>query len=724
MRRLSVLLFLLPLLCVAQKKQISLEDIYKKGTFKAEYVAADFGKASIDPKIPNELKDEKGNLIDKAADIIYSSTHPRVVLLRTNVEKIYRHSTKADVYVYDSATKKANRLDEGKLMHPTLSPDGSKVAYVKDNNLYIKDLATNSIKAVTTDGKWNYIINGNCDWVYEEEFSFTRAFDWSPAGNYIAYYRFDETNVREYNMTIYDNAYNKDYRYKYPKAGEANSKIEIHIYELATGKDVKAQFEQGDIYIPRIKWTKDDTKLIVFWMNRHQNDLKLLTTDAKTGSSTLVYEEKNKYYIDIDDDWYFLKDKKNVVFASEMGGYRHLYMKSLDGKTILQITKGKFEVTDVNGVDETNKRIFFTMAYPRPMDRNLFVTDFAGKKTTQLTQGEGWHKVVMNDDFTQYYDFRTDINTPQVVTLNSIAVNKKKEVSATFVKIVSESNALKNKINEYQVSKAEFLRVPNSKGDTLNGWMLKPADFDPSKKYPVLFCNYGGPGSQQVSNKFGAVSFWHQLLAQKGFIVVSVDNTGTGYRGEEFKKKTYLQLGKFEIEDQMDAAKYLGTMPYVDKNNIGHWGWSYGGFMSSLAITKGADVFSAAVAVAPVTSWRYYDNIYTERYMRTPQENASGYDDNSPINHTDKIKGKYLLIHGTGDDNVHFQNATQMITALVKSNIDFESAYYPNKNHGISGSLDNTSFHLWSKMTNWIVENLGNENTQKINQQSKQPKAF
>ena len=331
--------------------------------------------------------------------------------------------------------------------------------------------------------------------------------------------------------------------------------------------------------------------------------------------------------------------------------------------------------------------------------------------------------MTLNDDFTEFYDYRTDINTPQVVTLNAIAGNKKKEVSATFIKTINESSKLKNKMNDYETSKAEFIRVPNSKGDTLNGWMLKPANFDASKKYPVLFCNYGGPGSQQVSNRFGAVSFWHQLLAQKGFIVVSVDNTGTGYRGEEFKKKTYLHLGKFEIEDQIDAASYLGKLPFVDKNNIGHWGWSYGGFISSLAITKGADVFSAAVAVAPVSSWRYYDNIYTERYMRTPQENPGGYDDNSPINHTDKIKGKYLIVHGTADDNVHFQNATQMINALVKSNIDFESAYYPNKNHGISGVMDNTTFHLWSKMTNWIIENMGNENT-KGGQPAKQPKAF
>ena len=723
MHKLIALFVLIPFFSIAQKKQITLEDIYKKGTFRGEFVAADFGKPSTDPKLPEELKDENGKFIGKPGDIIYSSINPRIVLLRTNIESIYRRSSKANVYVYDSLTKNIITLDDAKVLHPTLSPDGNKVAYVKENNLYIKDIASNSIKAVTADGRWNYIINGNCDWVYEEEFQFSRAFQWSPKGTYIAYYRFDETGVKEYNMTMYDSAYNKDYRYKYPKAGEANSKVEIHIYDVAKAKDVNAQYEQGDIYIPRIKWTMDDKQLVVFWMNRHQDDLKLLRIDAQTGTSSFLYEEKNKYYVEVSDNWWFLKDGKNFIFTSEMNGYRHLYLYSLDGKIKTQVTKGNNEITDVNGVDEINRRIFFTMAYPRPMDRNLFATDFAGKKTTQLTQGEAWHKVEFNDDFTAFYDYRTDINTPQVVTLNSITSNKMRESSAKVIKTIDESTKLKDKMKDYEISKAEFIRVPNSKRDTLNGWMLKPSNFDPSKKYPLLFCNYGGPGSQQVANRFGAVTFWHQLLAQKGFIVVSIDNTGTGYRGEEFKKKTYLQLGKFEIEDQIDAASYLGKMPFIDKNNIGHWGWSYGGFMSSLAITKGADVFSAAVAVAPVTSWRYYDNIYTERYMRTPQENPKGYDDNSPINYTDKIKGKYLIIHGMADDNVHFQNATQMITALVKSNIDFESAYYPNKNHGISGGIDNTTFHLWGKMTNWIIEHLGNQNTQ-TGQPTKQPKAF
>lgn len=721
MKRMLLALLLSPLLALAQKKQITLEDIYKKGTFRGEMVRPEFETAAKEAVInPEDLKDENGKAL-KAEDIVMASGGD-LAIVRTEIEPIYRHSSKAIVYLYNASTRKTVKLADTKIMHPGFSPDGTKIAYVKDNNLYLYDVTSGAVKAITTDGKWNHVINGNCDWVYEEEFSFTQAYQWSPKGNYLAYYRFDESGVKQYEFTQFDNSYNKQYTYKYPKAGEDNSKVEIHIYNLADGKDVKAQYEQGDIYIPRIKWTQADNELVVFWMNRHQDNLRLLLTDPVTGNSRSLYEEKNKYYIDINDDWQFLKDGKSYLYTSEANGYNHIYRNSMDGKTVIPISKGKSDVAAIEGVDEVNKRVFYTMAYPRPMDRNLFVTDFDGKKTYQLTQGEGWHRVVLNDAFTQFYDFRSDINTPQVVTLNEI-VTGKKSTSARLVKTVNESARLKSRMEEYAIGKVEFLRIPNSKGDTLNGWMLKPSGFDPAKKYPVLFCNYGGPGSQQVANRFGAASFWHQLLAERGFIVVSVDNTGTGFRGQEFKKKTYLQLGKFELEDQVDAAKYLGQLSYVDKNNIGHWGWSFGGFMSSLAITKGADVFSAAVAVAPVTNWRFYDNIYTERYMRTPQENPQGYDDNSPINHTDKIKGKYLIIHGTADDNVHFQNATQMISALVKSNIDFESAYYPNKNHGISGAMDNTSFHLWSKMTNWILENLGNENTVKI-APAPAPKAF
>lgn len=711
MHKLALLFFLVPLLSIAQKKEITLEDIYKKGTFRNETVVANFNKAEPGTGIKAEDLLLNGKSIGEPEDLILSSKYPTTAIIRKGIEPIYRRSTRATVYLYDIGAKKLTPLGEGKILHPTLSPDGQRVAYVFENNLYIYEIATGKRTAVTTDGKWNYIINGNADWVYEEEFSFSKAFDWSPNGTYLAYYKFDESGVKEYNMTLYDNTYNKDYRYKYPKVGEENSRVSIHVYNVASGKEVKAQYEEGDIYIPRIKWMQADNKLVVFWLNRLQNHLRLLLTDAATGKATPIYEEKNKYYVDINDDWWFLKDGSQFLFGSEMNGYYRLYLYSMDGRRKTEITKLKHDISDVNGVDEKNGLVYYTAAYPTPMDRHLFVSDFGGKKTTQLTTGSGWHRIEMSADYTQFYDYYSNINTPQTVTLYTLS--NKNGVGAVKSKVVNENTKLKGVLADYAIGKAEFIKVPNSKGDTLNGWMLRPSNFDQAKKYPVLFCNYGGPGSQQVANRFGAVSMWHQLMAQKGFIVVSVDNTGTGYRGEEFKKKTYLQLGKLEIEDQIDAAKWISKLPFVDDKNIGHWGWSYGGFMSSLAITKGADVFSAAVAVAPVTSWRYYDNIYTERYMRTPKENAKGYDENAPINFVDKIRGKYLLIHGTADDNVHFQNSAQMVTALVKANVDFETMYYTNKNHGISGQADNTTYHLWSKITNWIIENLGNENVKK-----------
>ena len=711
MRSLLLTLFFIPLLAIAQKKQITIEDIYQKGTFRGEVVRGFESEDHSSLFDPKAILDEKGKAIN-TQDYQVSADKKRIIFF-TGKEPIYRHSSKSSAYIYDVATKKTLPLNAGKVLHATFSPDGNKIAYVFENNLYVYDIPSAKNTAITTDGKWNHIINGNADWVYEEEFSFSRAFDWSPNGTYIAYYKFDESKVKEYNMTVYDDRYNKDYRYKYPKTGDSNSTVSIHIYNVNNGQQTQAQYQQGDIYIPRIKWTQADDKLVVFWMNRLQNELKLLLTDAKTGAATNIYEEKNKYYVDINDDWWFLKDGKHFLFGSEVNGWYRLYLHSLDGKRRTEITKVNYDITTINGVDESNRLIYYTAAYPTPMDRNLFVADFDGKKVTQITNGRGWHRVELKKDFTQFYDFYTNINTPQTVTLYNINKAKNGAVTASVNKVVNENTKLKNTLNDYAIGQAEFIRVPNSKGDTLNGWMLKPANFDPSKKYPVLFCNYGGPGSQQVANRFGAASMWHQLLAQRGFIIVSVDNTGTGFRGEEFKKKTYLKLGQLEIEDQIDAAKWMRKMPFVDSRNIGHYGWSFGGFMSSLAITKGADVFTAAVAGAPVTSWRYYDNIYTERFMRTPQENPLGYDTTAPINYVNRIKGKYLLLHGTADDNVHYQNATQMITALVKANVDFESATYPNKNHGISGLADNTSIHIWSKITNWVLNNLGNENVNK-----------
>ena len=720
MKKLLSIALLFPLLSIAQKKQITLDDIYKTGTFRAESVpgfqSMNDGKYYMEAYSNGILKKlfvtgETVDTILKAQDVkdeslsqipindIEWNTDEKKVLIFTDKESIYRRSNKSIVYSYNLETKKTMKVDDEKILHPTYSPDGCKVAFVKNNNLYLKDLLSNKTTQISNDGEWNKVINGNCDWVYEEEFGFTKAFQWSKNGNYIAYYKFNESKVPEYSMTMFKDLYPNEYSYKYPKAGEVNSIIEIHIFNVANGKDILADIgTETDIYIPRIKWTEDDTKLGIAWLNRLQNHLKWLSADANTGATNTIYDETNKCYVEVEDELKFLKDGKHFITCSEKDGFKQLYLFKLDGTQVAQLTTGNYDIDAIQGINENAKTIYYTAAYPTPMERQLFQVSYVGKKTAPklLTKGPGLHKINMNNDYSYFVDNYSTINKPPIIAIY--------DIQGKLIKTLKDNQKLINKMNEYAIGNVELIQIPNTKGDTLNGWMLKPADFDSSKKYPVLFCNYGGPGSQQVADKWGAVTFWHQYLSQNGYIVACVDNTGTGFRGEAFKKKTYLQLGKYEIEDQIDAAKYLGTLPYVDKSRIGHWGWSYGGFMSSLAITKGADVYKMAIAVAPVTNWRYYDNIYTERFMRTPQENAKGYDENSPLNFTKKIKGKFLILHGTGDDNVHFQNSVMMVEKMIQNNIDFESGYYPNKAHGISGG--NTTYHIYKKMTDFIFKNL------------------
>lgn len=719
MKKLLLALFVFPFTVFAQQKKISFDEIYrlhtfapesvpgfhsmKDGKFYTDYSGRNVRKnnfltgLTIDTLIKEgDAKDESG--ISLPLDNIEWNSDEKKILIFTKSEKIYRYSSTAFVYAYDLQTKKTQKVDNEKVLHATYSPDGSKVAFVKNNNLYIKNLQSNQTTQVTTDGEWNKIINGNADWVYEEEFKVSKAFQWSKNGNYLAYYRFDESKVPEFSMTMFKGLYPETSSFKYPKAGEANSTIEIHIYNVSNGNNVKADIgQETDIYIPRIKWTADENKLGIAWMNRLQNHLTWFTADATTGATTTLYDETDNRYVEINDELSFTNDGKHFITTNEKDGYKHIYLYDMTGKLVYQLTSGKYDVDNILGVDEKNKTVWFTAAMNSPMDRQLYSVNYAKKPVTkQITKGAGTHKIDMNDDFTYYVDSYTDINTPSFIAIY--------DSKGMLVKKLKDNTTLKEKLSQYALGKTEFIKVPNTKGDTLNGWMLKPADFDVNKKYPVLFCNYGGPGSQQVLDKWGQTSMWHQYLAQNGYIIVCIDNNGTGFRGAEFKKKTYLQLGKLEIEDQIEAALYLGTLPYIDKNRIGHWGWSYGGFMSSLAITKGANVFKAAIAVAPVTNWRYYDNIYTERFMRTPQENAKGYDDNSPLNFTKSIKGKFLIIHGTADDNVHFQNSVMMVEKMIDNNIDFESAYYPNKNHGIRGG--NTTYHIYKKMTDFIMKNL------------------
>ncbi len=621
-----------------------------------------------------------------------------LLLIGTDIESIYRHSVKGNYYVYNFKTEKLLKIPgEGNVRLPDFSPDGQKVAYVRENNIYVYDMVSSKEKAISSDGEWNKIIYGTMDWVYEEEFGITKGFEWSPDGKYIAYYRMDESGVKEFTLTYHGELYPEEYKYKYPKAGEDNSLVDIFVYDVNAGTSVKMNAgTETDQYIPRIYWSYQPGKLVMFRLNRLQNHLDLLLADATTGTSGVLLSEDNKYYVDIFDNTRFLKDGSGFIFTSEQSGYNHIYYYGMDGKLKKQLTSGNWDIAEVTGVDEVNKQVYYLSFEDGPMNKMPYCVSFDGvKKKIPLENGS--HNVTFSTDFAYFIDQWSDANTAPKYTIRD---NKGKE------KVVLEDNEeLNARMKEYGFVQQEFFTFKTSEGVELNAWMIKPPHMEKGKKYPVFMYMYGGPGVNTVENSYGYFDFaWFQMLAQKGYIVVSVDNRGTGGRGEAFKKCTYMQLGKLEVADQIEAGKYLGSLDYVDKSRIGVFGWSFGGYLSTLCMTKGNDVFKAGIAVAPVTNWRYYDNIYTERFMRTPQENASGYDENSPISHVKKLRGKYFLVHGTTDDNVHVQNTMDLISALVNANKDFEMFLYPNKNHGIYGGY--TRYHLYNKMTNFILENL------------------
>ncbi len=628
------------------------------------------------------------------------------ILLETEVENIYRHSYTAKFYIWDIAKQKLLTVsDKNKQQLATISPDGTKVAFVYKNNIYIKDFASNKEIAVTTDGAKNKIINGAPDWVYEEEFGFKQAFYWSPDGKKIAFIRFNESKVKTFDMTMFAGMkpklennilYPEHRQWKYPKAGESNSVVSVHIYDVQTAKTLKTDIgTETDIYIPRIRWTQHADKLAIIRLNRLQNKLEVLTADAETGTTKVIYTDENKYYIGDEtyDNLTFLKDKKHFIITSEKDGYRHIYLYKTDGTLVKQLTKGNWDVTDFIGFDNNKKICYYISAEESPITRQLYSVDMKGRKKKLSTQ-EGSNRAVFSTSYKYYINYFSSITQPTYVSLH--------DAKGKLIRVLEDNKALSAKVKEYGGVNKAFFKFKTTEGVELNGYMIKPPNFDATKKYPILMYQYSGPASQSVMNRW---SFgWDMLLAQKGYITVCVDGRGTGGRGEEFRKMTYLQLGKYETIDQIESAKYLGSLNYIDAKRIGIWGWSYGGFETLLAMTKGAEYFKAGIAVAPVTNWRYYDNIYTERFMRTPEENPDGYDDNSPINHVKKLKGKLLLVHGMGDDNVHLQNSAEISEALVQANIQFKQFYYTNRNHGIYGG--NTRLHLYTMMTNFILENL------------------
>ena len=538
--------------------------------------------------------------------------------------------------------------------------------------------------------------------MYEEEFGFVRAFEWNANSDKVAFIRFDETEVPKFSMDIYGKGlYPTEETFKYPKAGENNSKVSLHLYDLNKSEKYAVDLKEYEqYYIPRIQWTKETDILAITTINRHQNNLNLVSFNAANRESSLLLNEKDPAYLSIKNDLTFLFDN-SFIWSSETEGFNHLYHYDKNGQLLNKITDGNWEVTKYYGYDKKNKKIFYQSTEEGSINRSVYSIDISGKKQKKLNKYIGNNSASFSNSFNYFVNTYSSANNPTVYTL----VNAK---TGEEIKEIKNNLNLAEKLTAYNLSEKEFSTIKTKNGE-FNMWMMKPKDFDPNKKYPLLMYQYSGPGSQTVSNRWISVrghDYWHQMLTQKGYVIVCVDGRGTGFKGRDFKKITYKELGKYEIEDQIESAIELGKRSYIDADRIGIWGWSYGGFMSSLAITKGADVFKMAIAVAPVISWRYYDSVYTERYMQTPQENASGYDENSPVNFADLLKGDYLLIHGTGDDNVHVQNSMQMINALVEANKDFDYFGYPDRAHGIYRGK-NTRLHLFKKMTTFIDRSLG-----------------
>ena len=630
------------------------------------------------------------------------SANESKLILETNTESIFRYSVLGNYYVYDIYLEKLDLISEHKIQEPTFSPDGTKVAYGLNNNLYVKDLISGDTKQITFDGEKNRIINGITDWVYEEEFAFVRAFEWNASSDRIAFIRFDETEVPEFSMDVYGtDLYQTQNVFKYPKAGEKNAIVSLHFYDLNTDKTatVPLSTTYNDFYIPRIKWTNDANVLSAQYMNRHQNKLDLWLINPEKGDANLVLSEIDDAYVDVTDNLTFLEDN-SFLWTSERDGFNHLYHYSKTGQLKKQITKGAWEVTAYYGYNESENAIYYQSVENGSINRDVYSVRLNGKRKIRLSSQVGTNDASFSADFTYFIKTFSSANIPTKYTLHDSKTGR-------LVRNIKDNSALKNTLSYYKYSNKEFSTL-NVNGNDLNMWMLKPSDFDATKTYPLLMFQYSGPGSQRVVNKWNSSrDYWHQYLAQQGYIVVCVDGRGTGFKGSDFKKVTYLNLVKYETEDQIQAAKQIGSLTYIDASRIGIWGWSFGGHMSTNCLLKGNDVFKMAIAVAPVTSWRFYDTIYTERFMRTPQENPGGYDDNSPFNYPELLKGDYLLIHGSGDDNVHVQHTMRMVEALIQANKQFEWSIYPDKNHGIYGG--NTTMHLYTKMTNFLHEKLGDK---------------
>ena len=733
MRRIILALFFLSACYTTiQAQQITLEDLFTKRSFREStitglastkdglsYTALENGGKEI-VKYSYKTGDKLGVLLDIQAlkndslttvsEYVFSNDESKVLLM-TNRKPIYRRSFTAIYFVYNFVTKELTRVAPGRQQVATFSPDGERVAFVRNNNLYVKSLRFGTERQMTTDGELNKMINGVPDWVYEEEFEFNKAFEWSPDSKQVAYIKFNEEEVPTFGFPMYkglnpihaeNSIYPGEYRFKYPKAGEKNSVVSVWVYDIKAGQNIEMDLgTEKDFYIPKINWTYGGKNLGIFKMNRLQNKLDLLYANSYSGDTRLIYTEKNKRYIETDylDNFQFLPDDKSFVVLSEQDGYKHLYLYDNSGVKVRQLTAGKFDVLKFYGYDPVEKTFYYQAAALSPMQREVYGATFEPKKkvpltTRKLSTQNGTNNAEFSATYKYFVNNYSNLTTPLIATLH--------EISGKQLRVLKENNELKSTIAERKIPMKEFFTFKTSEGIELNGWMIKPSGFNPGTKYPAFMTQYSGPNSQEVLDKFGIS--WDNYLAQNGYLVVCVDPRGTGARGEEFRKCTYGQLGKYESDDQIEAAKYLATLPYVDGKNIAIWGWSYGGFMSAMCLAKGGEVFKAGISVAPVTNQRYYDTVYSERYMGLPSQNPEGYDQNSPITLAAGIKGKLLLVAGTADDNVHYQNTAEFAEAMVQAGVQFQMMSYTNRNHNLRGG--NTTMHLYTMFDDFLKVNL------------------
>ncbi|WP_314808338.1 S9 family peptidase [Segatella oris] len=633
------------------------------------------------------------------------------MLIQTNTHKIYRRSFTADYYIYTIQSRKLEKLSTGGPQQiPTWSPDGNQIAFVRDNNIFlVKLLYDNAESQITKDGKFNEIINGVPDWVYEEEFSTNRSLCFTADSRMLCWIKYDERKVKEYSLQLFmgshptmkaNEVYPGTYTYKYPKAGEDNSIVSVWSYEIQTHKTNRLQVPlEGDGYIPRIKSTNDANRIIVFTMNRHQDVLNLYAVNPRTTLSQLLIKEQGDKYVKEEAMEGIAIGQNSILLPSDRDGYMHLYLYNMNGSLIRKIGDGNYDITSIYGYDETTGDVYYQAAGINSHDRQIFVSHKNGK-TERLTDTNGWNKAIFSGDYKYFLNTWSNYNTPYVFTIR----DSKGKVLSTPV----DNKELKEKVKTYGFNGRETFSFTTSEGVKLDGWMVKPKDFDTNKKYPVILFQYSGPGSQQVIDAWNAGSMgnggaFDYYLAQQGFIVVCVDGRGTGGRGAAFEKCTYLRIGELESRDQVETALWLGKQSYIDKERIGIWGWSFGGFNTLMSMSEGRPVFKAGVAVAPPTNWRYYDTIYTERYMRTPKENGSGYATN-PIQRANALHGALLICHGMADDNVQPQNTMEYTEALIQADKDFKENIYTNRNHGIYGG--NTRTHLLRQISNWFIEHL------------------